>query len=124
MSLPPALADAYCWTRGLFTMLELHDTVNAHGVPYSGVGPDRWNHEDRTPIGHDYYKWVSVCLMFCAVLFYIPKYIWDYLEGKALDLVIYPIIINTHLDILFYNSWLCTKDVCPGYSCANNYPIV
>jgi hypothetical protein len=81
-SVPPHLAEGYCWTRGLHTMLELHDTANAHNVPYSGVGPDRFNHIERTPISHDYYKWVPISLIISAILFYIPKYIWNFIEGK------------------------------------------
>ena len=64
-----AVLQSYCW---------MYSTFN---IPLEFRGSCSKREHDGTTLYNSYYQWVSLFLVVCAVLFYIPRAIWLMAEG-------------------------------------------
>ncbi|XP_013780370.1 innexin inx2-like [Limulus polyphemus] len=76
--IPEKLLNTYCWIEGTFTLPKAFNKKVGIEVVYPGV--ETSEPEDQVVV-HAYYQWVCFVLLFQAVLFYIPRYIWRSWEG-------------------------------------------
>ena len=56
--------------------------LGEHVYLYQFLGP-MYNpsHEEEEPVYHAYYQWVPLMLMFQAICFYAPHFIWKQLDN-------------------------------------------
>ncbi|KAG8237302.1 hypothetical protein J437_LFUL017062 [Ladona fulva] len=85
--------DKYCWIHSTYTVREEVQDVGSLSMnslkEHPGVGMIPINSSYSIPFEekikrHKYYQWVSFFLLFQALLFFIPHYIWDRWEGGRL----------------------------------------
>ncbi|XP_025421571.1 innexin inx2-like [Sipha flava] len=83
---PLSIMDTYCWIYSTFT---LPDRVNGR-VGQDVVQPGVRSHvdgEDEVKY-HKYYQWVCFVLLFQAMFFYLPRYMWKSWEGGRVKMLI------------------------------------
>jgi len=84
--LPNNVINTYCWIKSTFTLqdYQFREIVSLGFVPQPGVGPpagyDEMHAEEKWTF-HNYYQWVVFFLCFQAAFFYMPKMMWNNIEG-------------------------------------------
>jgi len=87
------IVQKYCWIMSTFTLPRYYEGVQGQDVMYHGVGPIE---EGDETVYHAYYQWVPLMLMFQAICFYMPHWIWKQLDnGKMKNIVVG---LNKHLE--------------------------
>merc|ERR1712135_280272 len=87
------IVTKYCWIMSTFTLPRYYEGVQGQDVMYHGVGPIE---EGDETVYHAYYQWVPLMLMFQAICFYMPHWIWKQLDnGKMKNIVVG---LNKHLE--------------------------
>ncbi|CAH1730953.1 innexin inx2-like [Aphis gossypii] len=76
---PNKIMESYCWIHSTFTVVKKVSGRVGKDVVQPGVAPFRQG-EDIVKY-HRYYQWVCFVLFFQAVCFYVPRYLWKFLEG-------------------------------------------
>ena len=81
--------DTYCWIHSTFSVPGKDIGVLGEDVVYPGVGtiPPK-DIEDEQLRYHKYYQWVCFTLMFQAILFYIPRYLWKKWENGKIKMLV------------------------------------
>ncbi|XP_014215358.1 innexin inx2 [Copidosoma floridanum] len=82
--IPSDVMDTYCWIHSTFTVRHLHG-IPGRNVVSEGVGPAEI---DSQADYHKYYQWVCFVLFFQAILFYVPRYLWQMMEGGKLKMLV------------------------------------
>ncbi|XP_022694844.1 innexin inx2-like [Varroa jacobsoni] len=83
-SVRPELLDRYCWVQKTFSIpSQWHGQVGSQ-VVFPGVSHSR----NDDVVYHAYYQWVCFVLLFQAVLFYTPHYMWKTTEGGRLKNIV------------------------------------
>jgi len=79
-----SLIEAYCWIQGLWTIRQKESVFDPGSSvqPHPGVGIYRQQQHDK--VYHRFYQWVPTVLLFFAMIFYMPRYIWKKLEGNRM----------------------------------------
>ncbi|XP_069702382.1 innexin shaking-B-like isoform X2 [Periplaneta americana] len=75
--------DTYCWIHSTYTVTSAFYKEVGIEVAFPGVDSTRGNKEDVKV--YRFYQWVSFCLVFQAVLFYAPRWLWKIWEGGKLQ---------------------------------------
>ena len=80
----------YCW---------MYSTFDIPTAFEGNCARKRQSDQPENFMYNSYYQWVSIFLVFQAMLFYIPRVIWLMLEGgKIINIIIlnelYPLIFN------------------------------
>lgn len=91
------IVTRYCWIMSTFTLPKYYEGTPGKDIMYHGVGP-MYNpsHEEEEPVYHAYYQWVPLMLMFQAICFYAPHFIWKQLDnGKIKNIIVG---LNKHLE--------------------------
>ncbi|XP_031633764.1 innexin inx2-like [Contarinia nasturtii] len=78
--------DSYCWIHSTYTISRHIKGESGRHFAYPGV----MNHFDGGGIikYHKYYQWVSFILLFQALLFYAPRYVWKSWEGNRIKMLV------------------------------------
>ena len=76
--------DSFCWSHTTFTVYSQNATENENPYPYPGVQQS----EGDTIIHHKYYQWVCFVLMFQAILFYFPRFVWQNYESRKMEMLV------------------------------------
>jgi len=84
--LPTHAINTYCWITSTFTMPDAYLREVGSQVAHPGVDND-YGEEDHKKY-YTYYQWVCFVLFFQALLCYLPKYIWDALEGGLMRSIV------------------------------------
>jgi hypothetical protein len=88
--IPEKLVDTYCWIQTTFSIESAWKKKVGTGVIYPGVphfGVEKLSEEQI--LHHTYYQWVGLFLLFQAIPFYIPRYLWKETEnGLIKDLIL------------------------------------
>ncbi|KAA0192182.1 hypothetical protein HAZT_HAZT003656 [Hyalella azteca] len=84
-SVPGNIMNLYCFIMATFSVPKQYDKVKGEGASFPGVGP---NEESDETVYHAYYQWVPLVLMFQALLFYTPRFIWKQAEGGLFNVVL------------------------------------
>lgn len=73
--------ESYCWMYAHFKIPEQYQG------PCAGTDmQDAYGNSIEGPIYNSYYQWVSIYLIFLAVLFYMPRCMWLMMEGGLMKL--------------------------------------
>lgn len=80
-AIPQPIMDTYCWIYSTFTIPNKLTGTVGKDVAHPGVAPHVMEDEVKY---HKYYQWVCFVLMFQAVLFYVPRYLWKSFEGNRI----------------------------------------
>jgi len=79
----PSVMDTYCWIHSTFILPgKITNSSDESAVAHPGVGVDT-TEEDKVYLA--YYQWVAFMLVFQAMLFYVPRFIWVSFEGKKIQ---------------------------------------
>jgi len=75
-----AVITNYCWIQGLWTIRKKESVFDPGNTvqPHPGVGVYRAQQHDK--VYHRFYQWVPTVLLFFALLFYLPRYLWKKFE--------------------------------------------
>ena len=62
---------------------QVHDNEIRRHVYFYRISGPMYNpsHEEEEPVYHAYYQWVPLMLMFQAICFYAPHFIWKQLDN-------------------------------------------
>lgn len=75
--------DTYCWIHSTYTVTSAFYKRQGVEVPYPGVDASRGGQKETKV--YRFYQWVSFCLLFQAVLFYAPRWLWKIWEAGKLQ---------------------------------------
>ncbi|CAL8092336.1 unnamed protein product [Orchesella dallaii] len=75
---PQHIVNNYCWITTTFTMPDAFDRPDAY-FAHPGIDND-YGGDDSTKKYYTYYQWVYLALLFQAMLFYFPKWLWNSCE--------------------------------------------
>jgi hypothetical protein len=79
------ILDEFCWLQSTFTLPGALMKEVGLEVPHPGI--DKYKPGDQKTY-HTYYQWVAFVLLFQAICFYVPHYLWKIVEGgRAQSLV-------------------------------------
>jgi len=76
-----AVINQYCWIHTTFSVDKHFKSRIGKAVPYHGIGLQQGG--DRVTY-RTYYQWVPFFLVFQAVMFFSPRWLWKYWEGGKL----------------------------------------
>lgn len=82
--LPGNVINTYCWIKSTFTMDDYQYREVGRQVAQPGIlSPEAYDDEalEEKWTFHNYYQWVVFFLCAQAALFYLPKLIWNSVEG-------------------------------------------
>ncbi|XP_044729892.1 innexin inx1 [Chrysoperla carnea] len=91
--LPTHVINTYCWISSTFTMPDAFKRQVGTEVAHPGVDNDYGNIEAHKY--YTYYQWVCFVLFFQALLCYLPKVIWDTVEGGLMN----TLVMGLHIGI-------------------------
>jgi len=83
-SVPRGMLNSYCWITGTWTVRS-KGAVYHHGnrtTIHPGVGV--FDHRVHDKIYHRYYQWVPTVMVFTALMLYLPRFVWKWMEGGRL----------------------------------------
>ncbi|CAG0921189.1 unnamed protein product [Notodromas monacha] len=98
---PEAYVESFCWVNS--TYYHPHDVQPdpLQAAPHVRPGADNVVHVK-------YYQWVAMVLLFQAILFYIPRWLWKGFEGGLLErLLITSDARNERSSVTRISSYLC-----------------
>ncbi|GBL92393.1 Innexin inx2 [Araneus ventricosus] len=78
---PENVLETYCWIHSTFTLPDAYDKRVGIDVAHPGI--DKHN-PGETKRYHAYYQWVIFLLFFQALLFYVPRYIWETVDDEKI----------------------------------------
>ena len=76
------MADSYCYVMSTFSIVEA-DSYRA--ATYPGLGHSARREFDAY---HWYYQWVWCVLLFQAICFYLPRWLWKSYEGDKISCLV------------------------------------
>ncbi|ODM96373.1 Innexin inx1 [Orchesella cincta] len=82
-NIPQHVVNTYCWITTTFTMPDAFNRPQYYA--HDGIGVDKG--DDSNKKYYTYYQWVYLVLLFQAMLFYFPKWLWDSWEGGMMDAI-------------------------------------
>ncbi|KAI5699570.1 hypothetical protein M8J75_005195 [Diaphorina citri] len=77
--IPEEVFNTYCWIHSTYTVVSALTKKIGVEVAYLGVDNSRHDREETKTCR--FYQWVSFCLLFQAILFYTPRWLWKHWEG-------------------------------------------
>ena len=83
--------DTYCWIHSTFSVPNRVLGIPGQDNAFPGVAPPSdLDHDDEYDElrYHTYYQWVCFTLLFQAILFYLPRYMWNSWEGGKIELLV------------------------------------
>ncbi|PSN34616.1 Innexin shaking-B [Blattella germanica] len=80
---PEEVLDTFCWIHSTYTITSAFAKKVGVEVAYPGVESSKGN--DQEIKVYRFYQWVSFCLVFQALLFYAPRWLWKSWEGGKLQ---------------------------------------
>ncbi|XP_023724848.1 innexin shaking-B [Cryptotermes secundus] len=80
---PDEVLDTFCWIHSTYTVTSAFLKKVGVEVPFPGVSGTRGSADDIKV--YRFYQWVSFCLVFQAILFYAPRWLWKSWEGGKLQ---------------------------------------
>jgi hypothetical protein len=80
---PDELLDTFCWIHSTYTVTSAFYKQVGVEVPFPGVDNTRGKEEEVKV--YRFYQWVSFCLLFQAILFYAPRWLWKTWEGGKIQ---------------------------------------
>lgn len=87
--------ETFCWIHATYVLPDAWNKTIGSVVPHPGI--DRYTPGEKKEY-HGYYQWVSLFLLFQAILFYLPRHFWKMWENgmiKALILDLDNVLLNT-----------------------------
>lgn len=87
---PAGLMNTYCWTHSTYTIPALTGAVVGEEVPHPGIAtPAIHGYDDEHETKHHkYYQWVTLFLFLQAIMFYVPRYLWEIWEGGKVKMLV------------------------------------
>ncbi|CAL1291424.1 unnamed protein product [Larinioides sclopetarius] len=83
--IPENVLETYCWVHATFTLPDAYNKKVGIEVPHPGI--DKYTPGENRKY-HAYYQWVCFVLFLQSVLFYLPRYVWKFIDsGKIKTLV-------------------------------------
>ena len=80
--------DTYCWIHSTFSVPGHETGILGQDVVYPGIAPPSEIKEDEKFRYHKYYQWICFTLIFQALLFYIPRYLWKTWENGKVKMLV------------------------------------
>jgi len=80
--IPEDVVNTYCWIHSTYTIPSAFWKKTGFEVAHPGVDK---THDPLERRYHKYYQWVSFCLFFQAILFYIPRWLWKNWEAGKIS---------------------------------------
>eukprot|EP00095_Tigriopus_kingsejongensis_P003667 snap_masked-scaffold11_size778918-processed-gene-3.9 protein:Tk03667 transcript:snap_masked-scaffold11_size778918-processed-gene-3.9-mRNA-1 annotation:"innexin 2" len=91
--IPKTVMDTFCWIHATFTLPNRYYDNASMPEAHPGVGnqsPDEQSHH------HTYYQWVFYTLLFQALVFGLPQYLWHHLENfRVFNLINFGLLLRT-----------------------------
>lgn len=84
--IPRSIIDTYCWIYGTYIVSSKINGEIGRDVIQPGVTNFIQNEKDEVKY-YTYYQWVGFVLLFQALLFYIPYYVWKTCEGGRIKML-------------------------------------
>jgi hypothetical protein len=85
--IPDEVFDLYCWIHSTYTIPRALSLHVGREVAHPGVITSAHDQEDERRYV-TYYQWVGFTLFFQAILFYVPRWLWENWEaGKITALM-------------------------------------
>lgn len=85
-AIPADVMNTYCWIQSTYTLPDRVDEKIGRSMISPGVSSMRSEHEEVKY--HKYYQWVVFFLVFEAILFYVPYYLWDTFENGRIQMLL------------------------------------
>jgi len=91
--IPSSIVNTYCWVHGTYTLRTFdnfkgRDLTGAekhyfakmghNGIAHPGIGTSNPNMNRK--MYHVFYQWVGFIIFFQAILFYLPRHLWKWME--------------------------------------------
>lgn len=93
--IPKAVIDTYCWIYGTYIVSNKINGEIGRDVIQAGV--TNFINDGKNEVKHyAYYQWVGFMLLFQALLFYIPYYLWKTWEDGRIKML----SINLNIPVL------------------------
>lgn len=83
--IPSDVLDTYCWIHSTHTLPNEPGSRADGAMPIPGLGTPKENEQMRY---HKYYQWVGFFLIFQAITFYLPRFIWKYCEAGRMKALV------------------------------------
>lgn len=84
-SIPDNVLNTYCWIQSTYTIPGYHSQRVGVDVAHEGVGKTL---PDQRVVFHNYYQWMHFYLLFQAIVFYIPHYLWKKIEKRRIQSIV------------------------------------
>lgn len=101
---PSDPVNTYCWATSTYTIPKIVSAAASSysaktspktaakttpkefrpNHPYPGIAPDHGG-SNNARVYHSYYQWVCFVLFFQGLLSYLPKWLWNHLEGGLIS---------------------------------------
>lgn len=82
---PNKVLDNYCWIHSTHTLPNQPGMKGEGSMPIPGLGTPK---EGEQMIYHKYYQWVGFFLLFQAITFYLPRFIWKFWEAGRMKAIV------------------------------------
>lgn len=93
--IPKDVLESYCWIHSTFTLPRGHGEELGVDVAHPGIRATKKGEERKY---HSYYQWVSFALIFQALFFYLPHFLWKCFEKDTMKKIILELNLPIHAD--------------------------
>ena len=80
--------DTYCWIHSTFSVPGEEIGISGEDIVYPGVAPPSDSMDKGELRYHKYYQWICFALIFQAILFYTPRYLWKTWENGKIKMLV------------------------------------
>lgn len=85
--IPKDVIETFCWIHGTYTVSKKMEGELGRDYLYPGVTSFNSGPGEEKIKEHLYYQWVPFMLLFQALMFYIPHYVWKTCEGGRIKML-------------------------------------